>query len=245
LDNVEHLLDGIELLDELLRFAPGVKILATTREPLNLLAEWVFEVQGLPVPANLEWDHLTSNSAVTLFIERAKQVTVSFDPAPQDFFAITRICQLVEVPLGLELAAAWVRTLSAPEIAQEIENSLDFLTTTARDLPPRHRSLRAVFDHSWSLLSDQERQVIQALSVFRGGFTREAVEKVANAALPSLSALVDKSLVRHSEGRRYDLHELVRQYTATHLQAEKQEEQAVHKRHAEIISTCCKSTNLR
>ena len=114
--------------------------------------------------------------------------------------------------MGIELAAAWVRVLSCQEIVQEIERSLDFLTSSARDLPDRHRSLRAVFDHSWILLSEEEQRALSGLSVFRGGFTREAAEQVAGASLSLLSALVVKSLAHRAEEGRYDLHSLVRQY---------------------------------
>jgi predicted ATPase/transcriptional regulator with XRE-family HTH domain len=234
LDNLEHLLDGVELLDELLERAPNVKLLTTSREQLNLRVEWAFEVQGLPVPSHIEINNLESNSAAALFLRRAKQVHVNFTPASEDLPAITRLCQLVEgLPLGLELAATWVRVMSVKEIALEIEQSVDFLTTSARDVPERHRSIRAVFDHSWSLLSSAERQVMQRLSVFRGGFTREAAEQVANATLPLLSALVDKSLVRRTEARRYDLHELIHQYVAAHLRGDAAKEHAVRLRHAD------------
>ena len=136
----------------------------------------------------------------------------------------------------MELAAAWVRMMPVAEIAREIEQSLDFLTTTARDVPARHRSVRAVFDHSWeSSYGSRKEIVLMQLSIFRGGFTREAAEQITGATLPIISSLVDKSLVRRSEGNRYDLHELIRQYVSLHLQANAQEERAAHLRHAEIL----------
>lgn len=233
LDNLEHLLDGIELLDELLEHTPQVKVLTTSREQLNLRAEWIFEVQGLPVSSHLQLSDLQSNSAVALFIQRAKQANASFTPSAENLSAITRICQLVEgLPLGLELAAAWMRVMAVSEVVHEIERSMDFLTTAARDVPQRHRSMRAVFDYSWRLLSDAERRVLRRLSVFRGGFSRESAEQVSGAALPLLSALMDKSLVRRNESGRYDLHELLRQYAASQLQAEPDEERKVHFRHS-------------
>lgn len=213
LDNLEHLLGEVHLISELLETCPGLKILATSREQLNLRAEWSFSVQGLPVPTHLSLETLDANSAVVLFLQRARQARHDFTPALDDLPHIEHICGLVEgLPLGLELAAAWVRALSCSEIAQEIEKSIDFLTSARRDVPPRHRSMRAVFDYSWQLLSAVEQQVMMGLSVFRGGFTRESAEQVAGAALPLLSVLLDKSLVRYSTDRRYELHELVRQY---------------------------------
>jgi predicted ATPase/DNA-binding XRE family transcriptional regulator len=233
LDNLEHLLEGVEVLDELLLHASQLRVLTTSREQLNLRAEWVFDVQGLPAPSQLTMEDLESNSAAALFLQRARQMDTKFMITEHDLPALTRICNLVEgLPLGLELAAAWVRMMPVDEIVREIEQSLDFLTTTARDVPTRHRSVRAVFDHSWEYLSDRERNVLMQLSIFRGGFTREAAEQITGATLPILSSLVDKSLIRRREGNRYDLHELIRQYVSMHLQADQQKEHAAYLQHA-------------
>jgi predicted ATPase/transcriptional regulator with XRE-family HTH domain len=233
LDNLEHLLDGVEMLDELLLQAPRLKLLTTSREQLNLRAEWVFDVQGLPAPSHLTLEDLGSNSAAALFLQRAKQADTKYILSQSELPSIMRICQLVDgLPLGLELAAAWVRIMPLNEIVREIEQSLDFLTTSARDVPARHRSIRAVFDHSWELLSAKERNVLMQLSIFRGGFTRQAAEQVADATLPILSSLVDKSLIRRSDGSRYDLHELIRQYVSIHLKADEQKEHTAVIRHA-------------
>jgi tetratricopeptide (TPR) repeat protein len=110
-----------------------------------------------------------------------------------------------------------VRLLSCAEIAGEIERSLDFLAVSLRNIPERHRSIQAVFDYSWCLLTPQEQRALAQLSVFRGGFSREAAQQVANATLPLLSALVDKSLVRRNKTGHYDLHELIRQYAQEQL----------------------------
>jgi len=147
-------------------------------------------------------------------------VKSDFRLTTEDLKPLERICQLVDgLPLGIELASSWVRVLSCSEIAQEIEKNLDFLTATARDVPPRHRSMRAVFDYSWLLLSPEEQQVMMRLSSFRGGFTREAASQVAGASLPVLSALINKSMVEHTKDRRFDLHELVWQYARERLAA--------------------------
>ncbi len=213
LDNLEHLLRGVEILSDLLQQCPEVKILATSREPLNLRIEWAVTVQGLPIPSDLRLESLELNSAVALFVQRARQGKFDFVLSEEDLPDVERICRLVEgLPLGLEIAASWVRTLSCREIAGEIENSIDFLTTSARDVPQRHHSMRAVFDYSWTLLTGEEQQALRKLSVFKGGFTREAAAHVAVASLPLLTALVDKSLAWHPAGQRYELHELVRQY---------------------------------
>jgi predicted ATPase/transcriptional regulator with XRE-family HTH domain len=268
LDNFEHLVEGADFLVELIQCAPQVKLIATSRERLNLQGEWVIELQGLPLPRNADgWksgDQLAGfddSAAVALFLQTARRTYAGFTLAPADRAAVARICRLVDgMPLGIELAAAWVRVLPLSEIADEIARTLDFLAASVRDLPARHRSLRAVFDHSWNLLTDQERIVMRRLSVFRGGFSRAAVAavmssefKVMNSThaapelktMPSsaakgqnselltiLASLVDKSLLRRSGSGRYDMHELVRQYAATHLDAESDEYTATRDRHA-------------
>ncbi len=249
LDNFEHLLPtspadsgaALDLLADILQGAPAVKLLVTSRERLHLQREWVFEVQGLPLPSPAQTRGLEGYSAVALFLERAHRTRADFVPTPEDLAAIAHICQLLDgLPLGIELAAAWVRLLSCQEIAQEIKRNLDFLTASARDVPERHRSLRLTFDHSWKLLSPEEQGVMRRLSVFRGGFRREAAEQVAGASLPLLSALVDKSLLRRTRSGRYDLHELVQQYTAAHLQQAAAEERAARTLHCDYFTTLLK-----
>jgi predicted ATPase len=205
---------------ELLRHASGLKLLVTSRERLNLQGEWVFEIQGLPTPPSHQLDNLAGYSSVALFLHSARRSGAGFELTEAERPYIVRICELVEgLPLGIELAATWVRLLSCREIVQEIEQNLDFLTVSLRDLPARHRSLRAVFDYSWQLLSPEEQAVMRRLALFRGGFEREAAEQVAGATLPLLSALIDKSLLRRNEARRYHMHELVRQYAQEQLRA--------------------------
>jgi tetratricopeptide (TPR) repeat protein len=138
------------------------------------------------------------------------------------------------MPLGIELAAAWVPVLACREIAHEIERGMDFLATSMRDVPDRQRSLRAAFDHSWNLLTPDERQVLSRLAVFQGGFEREAAEQVAGASLPLLLALASKSLVRRGENGRYDLHEVVRQYALSHLAEHGQRQAETRDRHCEF-----------
>jgi predicted ATPase/DNA-binding SARP family transcriptional activator len=215
LDNFEHLLDGASLIAELLRSAPGVKLMVTSQERLSLQGEWLLEVDGMPFPVGTVAAGLepTDYSAVQLFVECARRVDAGFDLTPEDLPAVLRICRLVAgMPLGIELAAAWVRTISAAEIAREIERGLGVLTTTLRDVPERHRSLQAVCDHSWQRLSERERDVYRQLSIFSGGFQREAAENLAGATLADLSALVDKSLLRRSSDGRYGMHSLLRKY---------------------------------
>jgi len=239
-DSLEHLLSepGIEVLAELIANTPQVRLLATSRESLGLRGEWVFEVHGLPIPGSGQTGGSVQNTSVELFLQRARRANVGFNATTEDYPAIVRICQLVDgMPLGIELAAAWVRTLSCDEIAREIERGLDFLKVSLHDLPARHRSMRAVFDHSWKLLTKEEQGVLLRLSVFKGGFRREAAEQIAEAKLAMLSTLVTKSLIRRSGAERYDLHELIRQFAAEHFTEHPEELAAAQARHGSYYLT--------
>lgn len=222
LDNLEHLIarspGTTELVSEFLQRLPCVKILTTSRERLNLQGEWMYELHGLPVPPAEFVDKLDDYSATVLFIQSAQRINTDLEISVAEKLDLVRICRLVEgIPLAIELAAAWVGILTCSEIAQEIRSNIDFLSTSMRDMPERHRSLKATFEHSWRLLSIQERGALSRLSVFRGGFDRTAAEKVAGATLSLLASLVSKSLVRRTQEGRYDLHEVIRQYAMTHL----------------------------
>jgi len=217
LDNFEHLVDGADLLGEIIERAPNVELLTTSRERLNVRSEWVLDVHGLGLAENGNG----GSGALRLFVERARQVEPSFSLDEGELAEAGRICRLVEgLPLGIELAASWVSMLSCAEIAEEIERNIDFLATSMRDVPERHRSLRAAFDQSWRLLSGEQQDGLARLSVLRGDFGREAAAAVAGADLRLLSELVSKSLVRRSDFGRYELHELLRQYSAEKLAAE-------------------------
>jgi predicted ATPase/transcriptional regulator with XRE-family HTH domain len=223
LDNLEHLLappsGTTKLVAEMLRRIPRLKILATSRERLNLQGEWMYELHGLPVPPTAYATALDQYSATALFVHSARRIRMAFEIDEAEGPAVARICQLLEgIPLAIELAAAWVGMLSCAEIAAEIESNIDFLQTTMRDIPERHRSLRASFEHSWRLLSGQERAGLCRLAVFRGGFDRAAAAQVAGAELPLLASLVSKSLVRRGDDGRYDLHEVIRQFAHAHLE---------------------------
>ena len=220
LDNFEHLLEHVDLLADMLKIAPQVNLLVTSREALNLQEEWLWRVAGLE-----------PGSAVELFVERARRIRQDFTLTAQEE-PVIRICQLVEgMPLALELAAGWTKALSCTEIAEEIQRGLDFLQTNKRNVPERHRSMQAVFDHSWQMLTESERQAFSQLSVFRGGFRREAAEQVAGAELSTLVGLVDKSFLRVSAAGRYEVHELIRQYGEEHLKAVPNSQQNAQHQH--------------
>jgi len=220
LDNYEHLLveGGPELAAEILRSAPGVKLLVTSRGRLNLQWEWPFELRGLPFPQR-GGRALEEYSAVKLFLQSARRADPGFCLSQEERPFVARICKSLEgVPLGIELAASWVLVRSCKEIAREIERNLAFVTSTWRDVPERHRSLQTVFDHSWNLLTDEERGVLIRLSVFRSGFGGRAAEAVAGAAPVHLSALIHKSFLYKSTTGRYDMLEVVRQFARDKLQ---------------------------
>jgi len=220
LDNFEHLLDGASLVGDILASATAVKVLVTSRERLHLQEEWVYEVRGLDYPANDSETDIETYGAVQLFIHSARRVSPQFRLTGLCKPPVARICRLVGgMPLGIELASAWTRALPCEEIAREIERSLDILEATARNVPPRHRNMRAAFEPTWHRLPEEERHVFMKLSVFRGGFTREAAESVAGATLQSLLSLVDKSLLRLDANGRYTIHELLRQYGEEQLNA--------------------------
>lgn len=234
LDNFEHLLDGVPLLSEILTYAPGLRLLVTSRERLDLFGEWVVEVSGLDYPSSDNARDADHYGAVELFVMHAQRVKAGFVLSEATRPAVVRICRLLGgMPLGIELAAAWVRALSCDAIADEIERSLDILQTSMRNVEPRHRTMRAVFEPTWTRLSQADREVFQQLSVFRGGFTREAAIFVAGASLSGLASFVDKALLRLDSDGRYYLHELLRQYAQEQLEQNVEDENRARDTHRE------------
>jgi predicted ATPase len=217
LDNFEHLMDEAWFVTEVVRGAPGVRILVTSRERLNLEEEWVLTLDGLACPDRHVQVSVDDYPAPRLFVERALQTQAHFSIA-EHALTVADICTRVDgLPLAIELAAGWLRVMPCEQIALQIQRSLDFLTTSVRNVPERHRSQRAVFDTSWGLLSDTEQRALMSLSVFRGGFDAGAAYEVAGASLAVLAAVIDKSLVRPVASARYELHDLLRQYLSWKL----------------------------
>jgi predicted ATPase/DNA-binding SARP family transcriptional activator/tRNA A-37 threonylcarbamoyl transferase component Bud32 len=227
-DNFEHLLDGGELLVDILQTAPEVKILVTSRERLHLRMEQVYPIEGLEFPdgetasPNVEDEDAAQYTAVKLFLQSARRNQPDFTLRDgDDFTHLVHVCQIVVgMPLALELAASWVDILPLSEIAAELQQGLDFLETDMRDMPERHRSIRAAIEHSWQKLDEQERDIFAKLSVFRGSFTLEAAKTIAGANLRQLARLVSKSLLQfNKEQNRYGTHELLRQFGEEKLEA--------------------------
>lgn len=239
LDNMEHLLPQAgEFLQDMLTVAPRLRVLVTSRERLNLRSEWVLSLPGLDVPPSEveQADLLAEYSAVQLFLSvlaRGRGQSEVNAVAADEYRAVREICRLVSgMPLALELAASWGALLSCADIAAEIRTGLDFLAGTYQDLPARHQSLRAVFEHSWRLLDPTEQANFRRLAVFRGSFNREAAAEVAGARLPTLHALASKSLLRVTDDKRYVVHPLLRQFAAEQLHAVAGEQSAVQTAHS-------------
>jgi len=232
LDNLDHLLQDCRFIEAILSQAPGVMLLATSRERLNLREEQVYLLEGLTYPETdaTEYDS-QGHSAVALFLQAARRVDRRFKAGVRALPDVLRICRQVEgVPLGLELAASWVDTHRCADIAREIGRSDEMLTTTLRNVDPRHRSLRASFEYSWTLLSAAERVCLARLSVFQGSFDRGAALQIANASPDLLAGLIHKSLLRVDSNGRYTLHPLLHQYIAEKLDTTAQA-RSVYMRH--------------
>lgn len=241
MDNFEHLAAAASYLTSLLAAAPRLKVLVTSRSRLNVRGEQVYLLEGLPFPTDmadaLSWQGYGS---VQLFFQTARAVDANFRLTPAEETAVVRICQLVNgLPLGIELAASWVRVLSCQDIVQELEQNLRFLSATMRDVPERHRSLWAVFSYSWNMLTAEEQQAMRRLSVFRDGFTREAAAEVADVPVSVLMKLIDHSFVRRMTGvmgkPRFEILEVLRLYAAEHLQQNPGEGMATHGRHQDFF----------
>jgi predicted ATPase/DNA-binding winged helix-turn-helix (wHTH) protein len=231
-DNCEHVLvEAAALAEAILRGAPGVRILATSREPLRADGEWVHHLQPLAVPdaqLTLTAETAMSYSAVELFVERALGLTETFELRETDVPAIAEICRRLDgLPLALELAAPRLDTLGVGGLAAALDNRFALLTTGRRTALPRHQTLRAALDWSFDLLDARDQDVLQRLSIFAGSFTLDAASAVAAAdgldafaIVESLSDLVARSLVAPDVSRdetRFRLLETTRVYAREKL----------------------------
>jgi predicted ATPase/Tfp pilus assembly protein PilF len=238
LDNFEHLLDGAALLSRVLHIAPGVTMLVTSRQRLELLGETVITLEGMPFS---RWDTLEealSDSAVQLFLLGAKRAQEDFSVASGDLPYLARVLRLTEgMPLGILLAAGWANLLSLKEISDEISGNLDFLETELRDVPARQQSMRAVFETSWNRLSGKEKDLLKKLSLFKVSFSRQVAHEVAGASLRDLAGLINKSILRRESGSgRYSIHELLRQYVEERLEHSPAELSLARTKHADYFA---------
>ncbi|MBN1668563.1 MAG: tetratricopeptide repeat protein [Anaerolineales bacterium] len=260
IDNFDHLLNGvsppaIEFLLELLHKAPFIKVIVTSRQPLQLLSEQIFDVTGLPYPA-CEWQTCAQQfdfdacrqrqqesgcgladplaySAVQLFFERARRVRIDLTPDDVNLAAVVRICQLVDGhPLALELAATWTRQHSAAQIAQQISANLDTLAADLHDLPERQRSLRKVFEYSWNLLSPEQQDFYRRLAVFRAAFLFETAQQITGLQRQVADEFLGRAMIRRRSAGRYELHPLLRGFAAEKLTNNAKIETEIRSRHS-------------
>jgi predicted ATPase/DNA-binding SARP family transcriptional activator len=252
LDNCEHVLGACaELAETILRACPGVRILATSREALGIEGERVIPVTGLVVgERGGDLSRVADTEAVRLFVDRAQATLPSFRLTSANAAAVAEICRRLDgLPLAIELAAARVRVLTPEQIASRLTDSFAVLMARSRGGPSRHQTLRATVDWSYQLLSRPERELLNALSIFAGGFTLDAIEAVWPAdddatasAIELLTSLVDKSLVVLRENNtgveaRYSLLELVRQYACDRLKENPSRWHRLRQRHADYFTT--------
>jgi len=248
LDNCEHLIEAsTHLAEQLLRAAPKLRVLATSREPLGVMGESVFQVLSLSLPdmGRPALEAVAQSEAGRLFVERAMALKPDFFITEANAPAVVQICQRLDgIPLALELAAARVRTMPAEQIAGRLDDRFQLLTGGGRTALPRQRTLRALIDWSWDLLAEPERVLLRRLSAFMDGWNLEAAEAVGAGdgletedVLDLLTRLVDKSLAL-AEDRdglaRYRLLETVRQYAHEKL-LESGEAERVRDRHMEFF----------
>lgn len=219
LDNFEQLIDAAPNLGELLGATTALKLLVTSREPLQLSGEWEYAVPPLP-----------QNDAIALFTERARALKTDFEPDA----AVADVCRRLDgLPLAIELAAARVKVLGPQQLLDRLGRRLDVLTSGTRDVPTRQRTLRATIDWSYELLAPTEQELFMRLAVFLGGWTLDAAEAVADAGIDTLELLVVKSLVGRN-GDRFGMLETLREYALERLDASGQSER-LRDRHARFF----------
>jgi predicted ATPase/DNA-binding XRE family transcriptional regulator len=247
LDNCEHLIETCaQLADSLLRAAPRLKILASSREALGIAGETSYRVPSLPLPDSRQLhdlDAVAQNDCVHLFVDRASAAYSPFRLKEKNAPAIADICRRLDgIPLAIELAAARTKVFPAKQIAARLDDRFRLLTGGSRTALERHQTLRALIDWSYDLLSDEERMLFRQLSVFAGGWSFEAAQAVCGDGLGGevldlLTHLVDKSLVAFEEELeegRYRLPETIRQYARDKLFESGQAEQ-VRDRHLDFF----------
>lgn len=234
LDNYEHVMQGASLVSTLLESCSQLKILLSSRERLQLEEEWLVSVAGLPYPEeDLDLTEALRFAAVDLFKQRAQKLSADFELDQENLVGIVGICRLLQgMPLAIELAAAWTNLMPPQDILSEIQEDYDFLASRSRSIAERHRSLRAVFDYSWRLLSEQEQLALKRLAVFRGVIDYEAYKLIVKLPLSVLASLVDKSLLQVLSAKQVQSHSILLAYMQEKLAENQTEQQEAQARHA-------------
>jgi predicted ATPase len=242
LDNFEQLAAQAAFIHDLCSRCPRLKILLSSREPLQLEEEWVFSLEGLYSPkpeeaGRIPIEELEHQEALKLFVQRAKRARNQFELHAENLEAILTICHLLQgSPLSIEMAASLTKIMPPQMIAEELEHNLDILQNT-HATTTRHQSLRVTFESSWERLSTSEQQLLRRLAVFRGGFSREAATAVAGASIPLLMGLAGKALLRVDDKGRYDRHPLIYRFCLEKLGEFPQDFAAYKAKHAQYFAT--------
>ena len=247
LDNFEQLRAGTPLLQKILAGAEAVQLLVTSRERLNLHAEWRFPLSEMPYPSPSEQrptvaasetvDDVSQFEAVQLFMACVQRILPSTSLPPAEQWAVAEICRLVEgIPLAIELAAGWIALMSCVEIVCELRQGLHLLTTSLEDVPERHRSMRSVLEQSWQRLSPRAQNVLCRLAVFQGGFQPAAAQAVAEADLALLLDLAEKSWLHRTGQGRLTMHALIHQFCTEKLTHSTLDQPSLFFRHAQYYA---------
>jgi tetratricopeptide (TPR) repeat protein len=247
LDNFEHLVEAAAALPRLLSACSGLALIVTSRELLNLRAEWVLALDGLPIAAhNANLEQQRASPAVALFMDRAHHARINLEFDADHLRDALRICELTDgFPLALELSAASLRTVSLAELANTLNRTALDLESPHRDSPDRHRSVRTAFEHSWQRLSATEQRGLACLASFQGGFTREAAQAVASLDGHALEGFADRSLLQVSLLGRFGFHPLLHSYLRSKLAEDRKLEAFALKRHAAYFGNILQSLNVQ
>lgn len=230
LDNYEQLLPDTRAVEQILQQAPQTRLLVTSRLPLNLRGEWRLPLVGLPTPPpDLSAGEMAAYPSVQLLVSAAQQTRPAFQLDERNAAPVGDICRLLAgMPLALEIAASWLQLYSADQLAAQIAAGVELLVATRRDMPERHRSLRVIFDHAWSLLPADARAAFSEMTCFQESFTLEAAQAVTTASVASVAVLLDHALLQRLENGRFSLHPVLRQFARAYLA----DEPALAQRHA-------------
>lgn len=213
LDNVEHLLPDIGVIQTLIQYCPSLNILLTSRLPTGFEGEWVYHLRGFKLPDTT--DNIVQSDAVQLFIDTAIRINYNFKPDQKDYVFIWEICKLLDgLPLGIEIAARWAQHLSCKEILNEIEKNILCLESQCMPDENQTQAFGMVLEQSWEMLTSRERMIMQSLALFRGDFTRQSAAVVAGVQLGDYAGLISKSMICRNPDGRYALHEVMRRYAS-------------------------------
>jgi len=236
LDNVEHLDCAPAVASALLDGCPGLRLVLTSRAPIDVPGEVVYRLRALRLPQRDDAEDAESFDAVALFVRSARRARPDFHPAGEEHRAmVALIRELAGSPLALELAASWMGLLEPSELLREVRRDLDVLKADRDDMPRRQRSLRAVFESSWSLLGIAEQGALLRLAVFRGGCTRESAMAVADVPLGTLLALTNRSLLQRAAGGRFLAHPTVQRFGRQRLERDPALLSELDRRHGEYF----------